>query len=86
MECWNTGFGGRRSVFLYGHKIKKQTHIRPLSPIFHYSNIPLDVSGQTPPLSGEIKVWSSGPGFFTFILILSVNVKNVKCQTIEFFK
>jgi hypothetical protein len=43
MECWNTGFGGRRSIFYKVALIrsKNQAIIRFSYPIFHFSTIPL---------------------------------------------
>jgi hypothetical protein len=45
MECWNIGFGGRRSVFYMDgteQKIKTDSHplLIPNIPFFHHSIIP----------------------------------------------
>jgi hypothetical protein len=70
LECWNTEYGGVRSIFIMDgtdQKIKPDNH--PLLvlniPFFHYSSIPLDVLRQTPPLWGEINAGFSGLGFFS---------------------
>jgi hypothetical protein len=64
MECWNTGFGGMRSIFhIDGTEQKLISDHHPLFipniPIFHHSIIPWVIWRQTPPLWGEIKAWST---------------------------
>jgi hypothetical protein len=43
MECWNTGFGGMRSIIISIALIRNlnQEIIRFLRPLFHFPTIPL---------------------------------------------
>ena len=78
MECWNTGFGGMRFIFIYmtlifyihgtDQKLKLERHplFIPNIPFFHHSNFPSVIKRQMLPLKNEIKAWFSGQDSWFF--------------------
>jgi hypothetical protein len=78
MGYWNNGmleyWAWRNEIYFNIDDTDKKLKLRhhplfiPNIPFFQHSIIPLVISRQTPPLWGEIKAWSSGPGFFTSAL------------------